>query len=62
MKVIRSEQSDQWAVADDGGNVLVDGLQTNAEGWRWIDRHEGDPLSPAQKRSDFWWQNHIDDA
>jgi hypothetical protein len=24
-----------------------------AEAWRWIDRHQGEPISPAEKKSDW---------
>lgn len=28
-------------------------FDTMSEAWRWIDRHEGDPISPAEKKSDW---------
>ena len=41
----------------DGG--IVHGVfTTQADAWRWIDRHEGEPINPAEKRSD-WIVQHI---
>ncbi len=33
--------------------VLAGPFPTMSEGWRWIDRHAGEPLSPAEKKSDW---------
>ena len=49
-----------WGVRDDEGYLLVMGL-TNAGAWRWIDQNSNDPLSPAQKRSDYAWSKALDE-
>jgi hypothetical protein len=28
-------------------------FNTNAEAWRWVERHEGGPINPSQKRAEF---------
>lgn len=41
-----------WYVLHEG-NRVAGPFQTNGEAWRWIDRQQGEPLNPAQKRSDW---------
>lgn len=47
-----------WGVRNEDGELLVKNLEDNASAWRWIDRQEGEPISPAQKRSEYWWKMH----
>lgn len=28
-------------------------FSTNSEAWRWIERHEGEPVSASEKRAEF---------
>ena len=42
-----------YAVAGADHVPLIYPFDTQAEAWRWIDRHEGDPISPAEKKSDW---------
>lgn len=42
----------RWQVVA-GGTVKAGPFRTMAEAWRWIDRHSGEPISPAEKRSDW---------
>lgn len=32
---------------------------TNAEAWRWIERHEGEPVSPSEKRAEFGFSRPV---
>lgn len=45
-------------VVVDGGETLAGPFPTNAEAWRALDRMEGEPISPAEKRAD-WISNKI---
>ncbi len=45
--------SGKWAVVDASGAVLADDFASNAEAWRWIERRTGEPVSAAEKRSQF---------
>ena len=49
MTVVKTEKG--WSVMQDN-RVLIDGL-SNEEAWRWVDRHQGTPLSPAEMK----WAN-----
>ncbi len=42
----------RWQVVA-GGAVMAGPFQAMAEAWRWIDRRSGEPISPAEKRSDW---------
>ncbi|TIP06638.1 MAG: hypothetical protein E5X72_00030 [Mesorhizobium sp.] len=41
-----------WLVVD-GDATLAGPFSTNAEAWRAVDRLEGSPISPAEKRADW---------
>ena len=43
-----------WAVADAAGNVLLT-CQTNAEAWRWLDRHTREPINTHEDFADYLW-------
>jgi hypothetical protein len=50
----------------DGTWVVFDGhrwqrFQSHAAAWRWIDRHEGQPISRSEKVSDWLWHQGIGD-
>jgi hypothetical protein len=34
-----------------GCKVVESGFPTMAAAWRWIDRYDGEPISPAEKRT-----------
>lgn len=34
-----------------GQAVLREGFASSSDAWRWIDRQEGEPISPAEKRT-----------
>jgi hypothetical protein len=41
------------------GNIILASFQTHAEAWRYVDRCNGEPISPSEKRSDYGWQKTI---
>ena len=46
----------RWEVVDALGNSVGPGyFETHAEAWRWIERREGEPISPGEKRSEYGW-------
>lgn len=49
--MIVEQHGDQWHVIDAG--VLLAHFPTNAGAWRYVDRAAGQPLSPAEKRTDY---------
>lgn len=51
MIVTRTETG--WHVMD-GDRVVAGPFATDREAWRWADRHEGEPISPAEKRTDYF--------
>lgn len=52
MTVTRSPDG-TWHVVD-GDRVLAGPFATDREAWRWVDRHDGEPISPAEKRTEFF--------
>jgi hypothetical protein len=48
-----TQEENGWLV------ILPDGQRqifpTNAAAWRWIDRHEGEPISRAENVSEWIW-------
>lgn len=42
----------QWAVTQ-ADAVVAGPFATMAEGWRWIDRRSGEPLNPAERKTDW---------
>lgn len=42
-----------YAVAGDDLTPIVWPFDTRSEAWRWIDRQAGEPISPAEKKSDW---------
>jgi hypothetical protein len=53
MKVV-ANGSGKFRVATADGAVLADDL-SNSDAWRFIDRHEGDPINHAQRESEWFW-------
>lgn len=51
MTVIRTPDG-RWTVVS-GPEVLAGPFDTSAQAWRWLDRHEGEPISPAEKKSEW---------
>lgn len=46
-------QNGGYAVAGADHLPLIYPFDTQADAWRWIDRHECEPISPAEKKSDW---------
>jgi hypothetical protein len=42
-----------WSVVAAG--VIIKTLSSNAEAWRWIDRHKGEAVSRAEHVSEWIW-------
>lgn len=57
MTVIGNKRGEYRVCATTGlvgtGSILAGPFETQAEAWRWIDRHSGEPISPAEKKSDW---------
>jgi hypothetical protein len=53
------EVDGKWQVVE-GELVLHEG-STNAEAWRWLDRHEGSPVSRSEKVSQWMFDAGIHD-
>jgi hypothetical protein len=53
--VVQSPES-QWYVRHGPDMIVAGPFTTQAEAFRWLDRDEGDPISPSERRSDwsFW--------
>lgn len=49
----------QWQVVFRGA-VLAGPFSTDADAWRWIDRHEGQPVSASEKRGEWSWNEFVD--
>jgi hypothetical protein len=50
MTVVESERG--WDVVDDAGAVLAS-FPTNAQAWRYVDRHSGEPISRSEDVSSW---------
>jgi hypothetical protein len=57
MEVIQTEDG-KWAVTDADGNVLA-ACETNAAAWKAYDRLACEPVSAAEKRSDWFVEKII---
>ena len=44
---------DCWLVVGEDRKILAGPFRLNAEAYRWLDRYEGDPISPSEKRADY---------
>lgn len=44
----------KWAVMN-GSDLLAGPFETSAEAWRWIDRHEGEPISKGESTAQWLW-------
>jgi hypothetical protein len=51
MTVVRDDDG-KWIVVA-AGKVLAGPFDTSSAAWRWIDRCSGEPISPAEKKSDW---------
>jgi hypothetical protein len=43
----------------EGKHVLAGPFETHAEAWRWIDRHDGQAISPHENRSQWSWNMYV---
>jgi hypothetical protein len=48
-----TEENGGWLVILPDGTRLA--FTTNAEAWRWIDRHEGETISRSEAVSEWIW-------
>lgn len=55
---VRQLDSGMWAVVDRQGTVLGE-FPTNAAAWRWIEREENEPLSPAEHRQNYGFRKFV---
>lgn len=44
---------DGWSVI--AASVVLKTFETNAQAWRWIDRHQGDIVSRSEAVSEWIW-------
>lgn len=51
MTVIRAPDG-KWSAVHNG-SVIGGPFETSADAWRWVDRHEGEPISPAEKTTEW---------
>ena len=49
MRIEPEDESGKWRVVEDDGTLLAGGL-TNAQAWRWFDRHETQAVSDENRR------------
>jgi hypothetical protein len=52
------QSPDGWIVADDTGK-RAGPFTTNAAAWRWLERHNGEPTTPAEHRRDYGWRMFV---
>lgn len=55
MNVI-SDGKNKFRVIANDGTILAEDL-SNSDAWRFVDRHEGEPINHAQRESDWFWKN-----
>lgn len=49
-----------FAVADETGKPIAWPFESNADAWRWIDRHDGEPISRSEKTAEWVFQKMAD--
>jgi hypothetical protein len=54
-----TQDGNGWDVLDPNGIVLAS-FPTNAAAWRWIDRHEGEPISRGEAVSEWIWSKECE--
>lgn len=42
----------EWFVMS-GAEQIAGPFRSNGDAWRWIDRQEGSPINPAERKSDW---------
>jgi hypothetical protein len=47
------EQTDNGWVVVTGKRVIAGPFESNALAWRWLDRHDGEPISRSEKVSQW---------
>ncbi|MCV9963874.1 hypothetical protein OIU34_18520 [Pararhizobium sp. BT-229] len=52
---IEANGSGKFRVLGDDGNVLVDDV-SNADAWKFVDRHSDEPSSHAERESQWFWK------
>lgn len=49
----KTETGEYEVVSQDGSGRILHTAPTHAAAWRWIDRQAGEPISPAEKESEW---------
>jgi len=49
----------RWQVENGKGDVIAGPFATNAEAWRWVDRSEGEAVSPQERKVDWLWRQQL---
>jgi hypothetical protein len=47
-----------WCVFE-GTRTLAGPFETNAEAWRWFDRHEGEPISCSEAMTEWLFEREV---
>jgi hypothetical protein len=47
-----------WCVIE-SAHILADPFETNAEAWRWLDWHEGQPVSRREKVGEWFYSEQV---
>lgn len=50
----RRQDDGKYIVAAEDGTAIAGPFETHSEAYRWIDRHEGDPINPSEKAFDYF--------
>lgn len=53
---VRTNDKGHYVVDGDDEAIVAGPFQTNREAWRTLDLVSGDPLSYAQKKTDWMWE------
>lgn len=48
------DDSGKWVVANREA-MLAGPFDTSSEAWRWIDRHDGEPISKGESTAQWLW-------
>jgi hypothetical protein len=47
-----------WWVLN-GNHSVAGPFQTNAAAWHWLERHNDEPITPAEHRRDYGWRMFV---
>jgi hypothetical protein len=57
MKVVAGTDG-AWCVFE-GAHTLAGPFESNAEAWRWLDRHEGQPVSRSEAVGEWMFERSV---